>query len=138
VTIATVCPDGRPWNSPVVGRFDADLNLYWVSWRENQHSQNIAYDPRIFVVVYDSHAPEGTGEGLYLRMRARAIDTPRDLKAASKVYDTSFFAHDFPHDQFLSDCPQRIYRAVPQRVWCNADGEAAGHFVDVRHELLGS
>ncbi|HKU18277.1 MAG TPA: pyridoxamine 5'-phosphate oxidase family protein [Candidatus Saccharimonadales bacterium] len=135
VAIATVCPNGRPWNTPVVGRFDDDLNLYWVSWRQNQHSRNIAREPRVFVVMYDSSAPEGQGEGLYLQMRAQALGTRREIQAARQTYDTSFFRHPFRHEQFLGNCPQRFYKAVPEYLWYNGDGEADGHFVDVRHAL---
>jgi general stress protein 26 len=69
-TIATVCPDGQPWNTPVFARGDDELNLYWVSHKQAQHSLNIARQPRIFVVIYDSMVPEGEGLGLYLAMRA--------------------------------------------------------------------
>lgn len=135
-TIATVCPEGQPWNSPVVGRFDADMNLYWVSWKENQHSRNIAVNPRIFVVVYDSQVPEGQGEGLYLQMRAHAISDTPELEQAQQVYDLSFFKHDAVHERFLGDCPQRIYKAVPERIWFNVDGQQQGHFVDKRREIM--
>lgn len=131
VTIATVCPNGQPWNSPVVGRFDRDMNLYWISWKENQHSLNIAYDQRIFVVVYDSQVPEGQGEGLYLQMKAHELSNG-ELGKAREAYGTSFFSHTFKHDQFLGSCPQRIYRAVPENIWYNIDGSARGHFVDKR------
>ncbi|HSX17180.1 MAG TPA: pyridoxamine 5'-phosphate oxidase family protein [Patescibacteria group bacterium] len=135
VTIATVSPDGQPWNSPVVGRFDEDMNLYWVSWQKNRHSDNIAREPRIFVVVFDSQAPEGTGEGLYMQMRARAIDTKKGIIEAAGVYDTSFFKEPLDHEQFLGDCPQRFYKAVPEKMWYNADGQQRGHFVDLRSEI---
>ena len=137
VTLATVSPDGQPWNSPVVGRFDDALNLYWVSSRAAQHSRNIAEEPRIFVVVYDSQAPEGTGEGLYLQMRARALDTTSAIKAAKQIYDTSFFTHPMEdHVQFLGECPQRIYKALPEKLWRNIDDSDEGHFVDTRRELV--
>lgn len=134
-TIATVCPDGQPWNSPVVGRFDVDMNLYWVSWKENQHSKNIAASPRIFVVVYDSQIPEGQGEGLYLQMRATVVDTAHEFEAAAAVYDADFFSHSFTHKQFLDSCPQRMYKAAPEHIWYNVDGSLQGHFIDTRVEL---
>ncbi len=138
VTIATVCPDGQPWNSPVVGKFDRDMNLYWVSWENNQHSRNIVREPRIFAVVYDSQVPEGQGEGLYLKMRAHVVKSQDELAAAYKIYDSSFFEHAFAHDQFTDDCPQRIYKAIPEHMWYNIDGKAKGHFVDKRRELTVS
>ncbi len=137
VTIATVCPNGQPWNSPVVGRFDDDMNLYWVSWKKNQHSKNVAHDARIFAVIYDSRVPEGQGEALYLQMSAHALRRD-ELAEAQKIYDPSFFTHRVTHQQFFGRCPQRIYKAVPEKIWCNVDGEEAGHFVDTRAELTTS
>lgn len=136
VTIATISPQGQPWNTPVVGRFDENLNLYWVSWRKSRHSQNIDIEPRIFVVLYDTDVPEGSGEGLYLQMHACTLRTPLEIAAAKKIYDTSFFAHPFgDHEQFLDSCPQRMYKAVPQKIWHNTDGTEQGHFVDRRQEV---
>jgi uncharacterized protein YhbP (UPF0306 family) len=137
ITIATVCPDGQPWNTPVFARFDDDLNLYWVSSKQTQHSQNIAHEPRIFVVIYDSTVPEGEGLGVYFRMKAQLLTTAEDVEQARKVYDTSFFKHDFAHHgQFLSDCPQGFYRAKVEQVWFNTDSEEDGHFIDTRQEVV--
>lgn len=135
VTIATVCPNGQPWNSPVVGKFDQDMNLYWASWKGNQHSMNVAHDSRIFVVIYDSQVPEGQGEGLYLQMRAQELASPEELRQAYKIYETSFFTHKGCESHFQGDCPQRIYKAVPEHIWYNIDGEEKKHFVDKRLEL---
>ncbi len=136
VTIATVSPDGQPWNTPVVARFDDDLNLYWVSWRANCHSRNIAHDPRIFVVVYDTSAPEGSGEGLYLQMKASALRSKAAVVRAARVYDTSFFTDPAPHEQFVdAECPQRLYKATPNAVWYSGEARERGHFIDVRTPL---
>ena len=137
ITIATVCPDGTPWNSPVVGTFDFQMNLYWISWKNNQHSRNIDQNPHVFVVVYDSRTPEGQGEGLYLKMTAHAVTTAEDLATAQTIYDTAFFKHPFTHAQFDAECPQRIYRASPEAIWYNIDGKSKGHFVD-RRKLLAT
>jgi hypothetical protein len=134
-TIATVSSDGQPWNSPVVARFDDRLTMYWVSWKDNRHSQNIASEPRIFVVVYDSKMAEGQGVGLYLQMRAYALASPLAIKRARQIYDTSFFTHPFSHNQFRPPCPQRLYCAVPERIWYNTDGRHKGHFIDIRREV---
>lgn len=131
-TIATVCPDGRPWNSPVAATFDNDMNVYWVSWKENRHSRNIAGNPQIFVVVYDSQVPLGQGEGLYLEMKAYALNSPDELRAARSVLGAGLFQAE----QFTGDFPRRIYRATPERLWYNGDGTQQGYFVDVRHEII--
>lgn len=65
--------------------FDDDLNLYWASWKENQHSRNIAHDPRIFVAVYDPQIALGQGEGLYQQMMTQALKSADELRAARQV-----------------------------------------------------
>ncbi len=137
VTIATICADGQPWNTPVFGRFDDNLNLYWVSHKQAQHSQNIAREPRIFVVIYDSTVPEGGGLAVYLKMRAQLLSAAAEIMEAQRTYDTKFFAHDFAHhEQFLAtDCPQGFYRAIPEEVWRNSDGTIDQHFIDQRTKI---
>ncbi|MGH3425997.1 MAG: pyridoxamine 5'-phosphate oxidase family protein [Mycobacteriales bacterium] len=63
--LATSSPSGEPWNSPVYTAYDDELNLYWTSAASSMHSQNIRSSGRAFLVIYNSTAPEGTGEGLY-------------------------------------------------------------------------
>jgi hypothetical protein len=133
VTIATVGSDGQPWNTPVVGVFDDDLNLYWVSWKQSQHSRNITRDSRIFVVVYDTAAPEGEGLGLYVQMIARPLTGKPEIERASKVYNLSFFTlHDGSMPTFKGTCPSRIYMASPCKVWMNSGAYDDGHYIDIR------
>jgi general stress protein 26 len=135
-TIATADSSGQPWNSPVVGKWDDNLNLYWVSAKKSQHSQNIALRPRILVVVYDSTVPEGEGLGIYLEMEAKLLRTNAEILKAKEVYDTGFFKHaDADHQHFLAVCPQGFYKAVPLRVWYNDDSAERGHFIDTRAEF---
>lgn len=74
INLATVCADGSPWNSPVSASFDEHLNFHWGSSSDNVHSQNIRNDARTFVVVYDSTAPEGTGEAVYMTGRSEELE----------------------------------------------------------------
>ena len=135
-TIATVCPDGQPWNSPVFARLDEEtLELYWVSWLNNQHSQNIARDPRIFVVIYDSRlVPFNKRQGLYMRMQARPLTNRAQLKRIREKF-LHAFGEAADESAFTGKNPRRIYKAVPQQIWTNQDGQVEGHFVDVRREL---
>ena len=34
-TVATITPEGKPWNSPVAHELDKDNNIYWFSDKEN-------------------------------------------------------------------------------------------------------
>lgn len=72
LNIATVNEDSSPWNSVVSASRD-QLNFSWGSSPDNIHSRNIRRDGRVFVTIYDSTVPEGTGEGLYMRGIAKEL-----------------------------------------------------------------
>ena len=74
ITIATSNKKGEPWNSPVYSVFDKDYNFFWVSWSENQHSKNIRENESVFIVIYDSTSPEGTGFGVYMKGKAFQLE----------------------------------------------------------------
>ncbi len=134
VTLASVCPDGTPWNTPVWGYFDDNLNLYWASWPKNQHSRNIAHNPRIFVVAYDSRAAEGDGIGIYLEMSAKMLSGKREIEQGRKMYKTNF-GENLAHEPFTGACPRRLYKAAAHKAWYNSDAYIKGNFVDVRREI---
>jgi hypothetical protein len=133
-TIATICPDGRPWNTPVFAVFDDDLSMYWASWPRNQHSLNIAHNPRIFVVVYNSLAPEGEGFGVYLEMTATMLRGKKAIARARHIYTTTF-GETLDHEPFTGACPRRLYQATVERIWMNSEAYIHGNFVDIRREI---
>ena len=135
VTIATVREDGKPWNTPIVGHFDDDLNLYFITAKNSQHGRNIDRCPDIFVVVYDTEAPLGTGEGLYMQMRAAVLQTPAAITQARKAAGLHFSERIPGHADFLGDCPRRFYKATLERIWSNTTESHDGHELDVRLAL---
>ena len=137
VTIATTCGDGTPWNTPVVGFFDKDMNLYWASWTQNQHSRNIARNEAVFVVIYDSSSPLGTGQSLYFQMCARKLTGRFEINRAKKIYLDRYGEEDCL-GVFEGVCPRRIYKATPLKIWSNTDGARGAHFVDVRKLIFES
>ncbi len=111
MTLATVCEDGSPWNSPVAHSPLKELVFYWGSTEDSIHSQNIRREGRVFVVVYDSTLPEGEGEGVYMKGTAEELDEVEGLV--------------------------RMYRFTPQQIWINdAEKDANGNYLkDFRIEL---
>ena len=55
--LGTAHPDGQPRVSPVYFNHHEHRSFYWVSSPESQHSRNIAADPRLNAVVFDSSTP---------------------------------------------------------------------------------
>lgn len=111
ITVATVCADGSPWNTPVAPTFNEELLFRWGSNEQSVHSANIRSEKRVFVVVYDSTVPEGTGEGVYMQGEAVELDE----------YEGTL----------------RIYTFHPHRVWVNGEEQDEhGNFKrDIRIEV---
>jgi len=138
ITIATVTKDGQPWNSPVYSAYDDNYNFYWNSWNENQHSKNIASNNNVFLVIYNSTAAEGTGEGVYIQAKAQKVTDRKEIEKAIELLQTR---KNKPSsklrsaEEFLGDYPRRVYKAVPEKFWMNDDGEVDGNYVDKRQEV---
>ena len=138
ITIATVSKDGQPWNSPVFSAYDESYNFYWNSWKENQHSKNIAENSKVFIVIYDSTVPERMGEGVYIQAKAFMITDEKEIEEArmllSKRKSKPSSKLRSPAE-FLGEYPRRVYKAVPEKVWVNGNGDINGNYIDIRTEV---
>lgn len=135
INIASVTPDGLPWNTPVYCAHDEKLNFFWHSWKENQHSVNLENNPNAFVTIYDSTLPEGTGVGVYFQGTVELITGGKDLlcgleklykRKSKKVKAVGYFLNKFP---------RRVYKFTPHKVWINGEGELEGQTLDTREEV---
>ena len=135
ITIATSNSKGEPWNSPVYSAFDKDYNFYWASWKESQHSKNIKENSQIFIVIYDSTVPEGTGEGVYIKAKAYELSDIKEISHALSCLDGRVNKKSHSPQDFLGNMPRRVYKAIPEKVWTNTDGDINGKYVDKRVEI---
>lgn len=129
-TIATADRSAQPWNSPVFCAYDEQLNFYWSSHPQSQHSRNIAENNRIFMVIFNSKAGEGEGTGIYIEAVASELNGPQEIKKAlSLLGERRNKPFLFP-EKFIGEGPQRIYKAIPMRAWLNdADQDKDGDFI---------
>jgi hypothetical protein len=81
LTLATTDPDGRPRLSPLYYTPARYSDFYWVSTPAAQHSRNLADRPEAEIVIFDSAAPVGEGEAVYITATARTVPDG-DLDAA--------------------------------------------------------
>jgi uncharacterized protein YhbP (UPF0306 family) len=135
MNIASITPAGTPWNSPVYTAFDNDLNFYWFSWKKNQHSINVRNNKNVFVTVYDSTAPAGTGVGIYFKGEAKELTNPKDIVIGMTVVYKRSKHKMRAIGEFLKKFPRRIYRFTPKKAWINGDSDINGNFIDVRREI---
>ena len=73
MTLATLDPDGHPRLSPVYYTASRYTDFYWVSSPEAHHSRNLAAHPQVQIVIFDSTAPVGQAEAVYLLGLAKQI-----------------------------------------------------------------
>jgi general stress protein 26 len=132
VTLATVTGQGLPWNSPVFAAYDTEYNFYFGTHKGSQKAKNIASNPNLFLVIYDSTAAAGTGEGVYIQAKAVALNNDDDIQAAHELLSSR---HEVPYwklEEFGSDSPLVLYKVTPEKFWMNDEGQIQGHYIDTR------
>ncbi len=117
ITIASVTPEGEPWNSPVFAAHDENYNFIWNSSVDSQHSKNIQNSGKVFIVIYDS-TKEGEGFGIYIEADAKEIEDDK-LDNAIKVFYEKKGRQPENKSEFMSPSTRRMYMAVPKKVWIN-------------------
>ena len=80
MTVATASADGAPWASPVWFGSRALEIFVWASSPHARHSRNIAENPRVSLVVFDSTQAPGAGSALY-------IDADAELASGASFED---------------------------------------------------
>ena len=66
LVLATADGEGRPWATPLFYAAQHEHLVYWVSAPDSRHSRNIAEQPTVAITIFDSRAPIGGAEALYL------------------------------------------------------------------------
>jgi len=112
MTLATADADGQPWASPVFYATADYTEFYWISAPETTHSRNLAQRPEISIVIFDSTAPEGAGQAVYLSATAEQVPDD-DLDRALAVYPGGGgLAPREAREQVQAPAPYRLYRAT--------------------------
>lgn len=135
ITIATVSKDGVPWNSPVYSSYDKDYNFFWVSPLESQHSKNIKENNQVFITIYDSTVPEGTGEGVYIQAKAYKLSDEKEITHALRHHYGRKDKQPRPASDFLGNQLLRVYKAIPEKIWTNTYEKIGERYVDGRVEI---
>lgn len=111
-----------PWNTPVTALPDSKLDFVWSSWRQAEHSQNIAANGEAFLTFYDSTRARGTNNlmGLYLQCSVHEVGNTAQAREA--------FERLYPGDtvdltDFLGEGIKRFYCATPRQAWLNCLSE---------------
>ena len=117
MVLATADEDGVPWASPVWFAPDGYTRFLWVSREDTRHSRNLAVRPRLSIVIFDSRAPVGEGEGVYMDALAEQVTEPEQ---AIEVYSRRSVAHGAPAwtvADVSAPAELRLYAATATEQW---------------------
>jgi nitroimidazol reductase NimA-like FMN-containing flavoprotein (pyridoxamine 5'-phosphate oxidase superfamily) len=137
LNLATISKDNLPWNSAVCFGYDKNYNFYWASDTHAQHSKNIAVHNNVFLTIYDSTRKPGTnaGRGVFIQAKAFVIEENEEIKHALECLYRRIRNIEEKPNEFLGEYPRRFYKAVPEKVWVNVNGERNGKYIDAREEI---
>lgn len=114
LTLATAAADGTPWATPVWFA-PRGLDLFvWASKPGARHSRNIAENPHVSLVIFDSSRAPGEGSALYVAARAEVVpDTGFDEALA--LYNARSIERslgEWDPSKLQGPARHRLYRAV--------------------------
>jgi nitroimidazol reductase NimA-like FMN-containing flavoprotein (pyridoxamine 5'-phosphate oxidase superfamily) len=115
MTLATADENGFPWASPVWYAAEGYAHFYWVSSPEARHSRNVAARPEVSIVIFDSQAPVGTGQGVYVSAIAEELsgtELDRGIGAFSRR-SQAHGAGGWTREDVTPPARHRLYRATP-------------------------
>ncbi|MEO3749164.1 pyridoxamine 5'-phosphate oxidase family protein [Streptomyces sp. B6B3] len=114
LTLGTVEPDGLPRLSPVYFTHDAYRTFYWLSAPDAQHSRNVARQPEITAVIYDSSViPGDNPQAVYLTATAQRVPDDELTAECAVAFRTmrGGIEASTPED-LTAPAPLRLYRAT--------------------------
>ncbi|WP_285107127.1 pyridoxamine 5'-phosphate oxidase family protein [Promicromonospora sp. MEB111] len=114
MVLGTAQPDGTPRVSPVFYNHAAYRDFYWISSPDAQHSRNVAAQPRVEIVIYNSQADPGPDTAaVYLGATAAQVpdaELPAAVTAAFSSVRSGVRAYGV--DELSGDAELRLYRAT--------------------------
>ena len=114
LTVGTADENGVPWVSPVWYAPAEYRQFFWVSSPEARHSRNVATRPQVSIVIFDSQAPVGTGQGVYMSAVAEEL-TGDDVDRGIRIFSLRSEAQGagvWTADDVRPPARHRLYRAT--------------------------
>jgi len=133
LVLATADATGRPWSSPVYFAHIDLTEFFWVSSPDVTHSRNIAVRPEVGISVFDSQAPIGTGQGVYMSAVARLLDVD-EAGAGMEAFSRRSVAHGgglWTSEDLRSGSGLLMYRATADSHWILAKDGMPDHRIPV-------
>lgn len=119
LVLGTADESGRPWTTPVYYASADYRAFYWVSNPESRHSQNLAVRPQLSIVIFDSQAPIGTGQAVYMEAVGEALPEAELAQALDHYSNTALArgGRKYLREEVLPPADLRLYRATASAHW---------------------
>jgi nitroimidazol reductase NimA-like FMN-containing flavoprotein (pyridoxamine 5'-phosphate oxidase superfamily) len=134
LVLATADATGQPWNSPLYFAHIGGTEFFWVSSPDVTHSRNIAVRPEVSIVVFDSQAAVGTGQGVYMSAVAELLEDDGEAARGIEAFSRRSVAHggrEWTSEDVGPGAGLRLYRAVADSHWMLAKDGQPDHRVPV-------
>ena len=139
MVISSASLDGRPWISPVFFAYDNSYNFFWVSNKDSRHSALIRSNPHVAIVIFDSRAPQGKGDGVYFEAKIDELSEKSDIAHAMEILSARVTIDEFrikKIEEVMGGGVWRVYRANPIKIYKLAEGtHINGQYVDTKVEI---
>ncbi len=117
LTLSTVDTAGVPWATPVYFTPDGHRHFYWASNPETRHSLNIAANPTVAIVIFDSTAAIGDGQAVYATANVEIVPDD-ELADRARFYSGRYpELREFTPDELRAPADLRLYRATVTEAW---------------------
>jgi uncharacterized protein YhbP (UPF0306 family) len=90
MSIATIGMDGEPHVAAVYFACDDQINIYFFSDTESQHTLDITHEPRAAIAVSGEHVGWQEIHGLQMRGAITAVHSKSQWQVAWELYQTKF------------------------------------------------
>jgi len=133
LVLATADTAGRPWSSPVYFAHIGFTQFFWVSSPDVTHSRNIAVRPEVSIVIFDSQAAIGTGQGVYMSAAAKLLKGG-EINEGIEAFSRRSLAdgdREWTRQDVRPGAGVRLYRAIADAHWILANDGRPDHRIPV-------
>lgn len=120
MVLGTADAAGVPWTTPVWYAQEDHRRFHWISAPERRHSRNVAVQPQVSIVIFDSTVIPGSAEAVYMTAVAEEL-SGRELDSGAEFFGNATGAQGLTREWTIEDmrppAPYRLYRATVSRHW---------------------
>ncbi len=100
--------DGNiPWVAPIFYCMDEEFNFYYISQMDSLHTIHIMKQPKVSFAVFDSHQPEGEGNGVQGSGIVEIL-TGKNIEKGLTYYSTTFVK--LTPEVLVAPAPYRLFK----------------------------